>query len=81
MSSFLEDLDFYCTERLSPPDDRTYRAQAARHAEMDRRIAQALGPEFLEEYSLLALDLTQWEVQDHFRAGLRFALQLSQALT
>ena len=79
MSSFLEDLDFYCTERLSPPDDRTYRA--ARQAEMDCQIAQALGPEFLEEYSLLALDLTQWEVQDHFRAGLRFALQLIQALT
>lgn len=81
MSSFLEDLDFYCTERLSPPDDRAYRAQAARQTEMDRQIAQALGPEFLEEYTLLGLDLTQWEVQDHFRAGLRFALQLIQALT
>ena len=48
---------------------------------MDRQIAQALGPEFLEEYTLLGLDLTQWEVQGHFRAGLRFALQLIQALT
>ena len=45
MSSFLEDLDFYCTERLSPADDRTYRAQAARQAEMDCQIAQALGVE------------------------------------
>ena len=80
MSSFLEDLDFYCTEKLPPPDDRAYRAQAARQTEMDRQIAQALGPEFLEEYSLPALELTQWEVQDHFRAGLRFALQLIQAL-
>ena len=79
MSSFLEDLDFYCTEKLPPPDDRAYRAQAARQTEMDRQIAQALGPEFLEEYSLLALDLTQWEGQGHFRAGLGFALEVIQA--
>ena len=81
MSSFLDDLDFYCTEKLTPPDDSAYRARSARRDEMEGQIARALGREFLEEYTLLGLDLTQWEVCGHFREGVRFALRLVRALS
>lgn len=81
MSSFLDDLDFYCTEKLTPPADPAYRAQSARRDEMEGQIARALGREFLEEYTLLELDLTQREVCDHLREGMRFALRLVQALS
>lgn len=72
MSDFLSDLDFYCTEHLPPTKDPEYEALCLRHQELDAKIVQALGREFLEEYGLLFYQIMGWELLDHFREGLRF---------
>lgn len=77
MSSFLFELEGHCTDSLPPPDNKAYRRQIERYEEMDQQLLQAMGRDFRDEYTQLWYDLTQWELTDHFRAGLKFGLQLA----
>lgn len=72
MSQFLDDLRFYCTERITAPDDPKYRAAAEKLCALDDQMEQALGRDFLLEYGRIQGDVQDWEFLETFRAGLRF---------
>ena len=80
MSTFLSNLDFYCTKSLPIPTDELYREQVRRRDEMDQQIVQAFGLDFLDEYAKLWWDIADWDLTDHFREGLRFGLCLAEEL-
>lgn len=75
MSNFLSNLDFYCTEHLPFPQDEEYLNLTARRNELDRKIIQALGMDFLDEYTCLYGSITERDLNNHFREGLRFGIR------
>ena len=76
LDKFIDDLDFYCTERLSPPENRLYQKQMARLEELEQQIIAALGPDFYEEFQQLIWDSRDWALTAHFREGLKFGVNI-----
>ena len=74
MSQFLDDLCFYCTERMTPPDDPKYQAAVKTLCALDDRMEQALGHDFVLQYDKARHDVLGWEIPETFREGLRFGV-------
>ena len=74
MSQFLDDLCFYCTERMAPPDSPDYQAAVQRLCALDARMEQALGRDFVLQYDKSRHDIQSRELSETFRAGLRFGV-------
>ena len=72
MNQFLDDLHFFCTEHLAPPEDASYRAGMDTLCGMEAQIERALGKDFFRRYDELSYQMRQWEALESFRAGLRF---------
>ena len=74
MSPFLDDLHFFCTEHLAPPEDASYRAGMDTLCGMEAQIERALGKDFFRRYDELSYQMRQWEALESFRAGIDGAL-------
>ena len=72
MNQFLDDLHFFCTEHLAPPNGAEYKTGMEALCEMEAQIERALGKDFFRRYDELSYQMRQWEVLESFRAGLRF---------
>ena len=77
MSDFLFQLECFCTEKMTPPSDRDYQSRQKKRDDMETKIADALGVQFLNEYTDAYYDSTEWELTACFREGLRFGLKLA----
>ena len=72
MNQFLDDLHFFCTEHLAPPNGAEYKTGMEALCEMEAQIERALGKDFFRRYDERSYQMRQWEVLESFRAGLRF---------
>ena len=72
MNQFLDDLHFFCTEHLAPPNGAEYKTGMEALCEMEAQIERALGKDFFRRYDELSYQMRQWEALESFRAGLRF---------
>lgn len=78
MSTLLSDLTFDYTLRSAPPDTREYRQKQVRLSALQAQISQALGEDFLDEYSEAYNCATEWEVESAFQAGVQFGIRFER---
>lgn len=80
MNQFLDDLHFFCTEHLAPPEDPAYQTGMEALSGMEAQIERALGMDFFRRYDALSYQMRQWEALESFRAGLRFGGDFAAAV-
>lgn len=78
--NFLSQLDFTCTETIEPPKYIRTGPKINQMHDMEQKITNCLGMDFLTEFERLQIDMHEWEVEAHFLAGLRFGFQFAQLI-
>lgn len=80
MDSFLDDLEFFCTASLMPPTAPEYQAAREEYCTMETQIKDAMGAEFLEQFTELNCQIRHWEALQTFQAGLRFGADFAHTV-
>ena len=80
MNDFLDDLHFYCTERLTPPQVPSYQAAMQTICGLEAEIEQALGKDFYNRLDQTYQEIYRWEILQSFQAGLRFGADFTRTV-
>jgi len=71
----LSDLFSMLMETMRPPDTPERRAAGKRFAELEKQFLETMGYDLVMEYQTVCDQLSSWEKEAAFLAGLRFSAQ------
>ena len=80
MNDFLDDLHFFCTERLTPPQVPSYQAAIKTVCGLEDEIEQTLGKDFYSRLDQAYHEIYRWEMLQSFQAGLRFGADFTHTV-
>ena len=80
MNDFLDDLHFFCTSQLLPPDTPVYKSAMETLCAMENQITQALGKGFCRQLDETVYEVYRWEILQAFQAGLRFGADFARTV-